>query len=216
MHTIRKTLCLAIMSLSCVWSDAVIHTVDIQTVCSGSYNTDQVLENDTLYNQTYAFLKHEVRPWLYQARNASDWMYEHFRENATLECVVVTYYNDGYMPDILVAFLDTFNLTRTVISWTKKQVCLEPGRVLVETEDMNVRLLGDIRVVTRSEITAPDTLHTVTEITTDVPGYAAFLSDRVLDILEQTVREKVDVVSTSLCRVSLPSSSLRRAEDMKT
>ena len=215
MSTIQKILCLVIMSLSCVWSDQVIHTMDMQNVCVGSYNTDQALSSETLYNQTNALLKHEVRPWLYQVRNASDWMYEHFAENATLECVVVLYYNDMYMPDILVAFMDTFNLTSTVMTRTKKQVCLDAGRLLVEIENMNVYLLGDIHVATRIEITAPDTLHTVTHITTDVTGYTAFFSGAILDMIKKTVREKADTVSASLCRIPSPSSSLRRAEDMK-
>ena len=215
MRAIQKILCLAIMSLSCVRSDEVIHTMDVQNVCVGTYNTDEALSSETLYNQTSALLKHEVRPWLYRARNASDWMYEHFAENATLQCVVVLYYNDMYMPDILVAFMDTFNLTSTVMTRTKKQVCLDAGRLLVEVENMNVYLLGDIHVRTRIEITAPDTLHTVTQITTDVTGYDTFLTDAILDMIKKIVREKTDIVSTSLCRVPLPSSSLRRAEDMK-
>jgi hypothetical protein len=189
--------------------------MDLQNTCVGSYDTDEALSSETLYNQTRELLKHEVRPWLYETRNASDWMYEHFQENATLECVVVLYYNDMYMPDILVAFLDTFNLTRTVMTRTKKQVCLDAGRVLVEIENMNVYLLGDIHVRTRIEITAADTLHTVTQITTDVSGYGAFLSDTILDIIKKNVREKTDTVSTSLCRIPVPSSSLRRAGDMK-
>jgi hypothetical protein len=119
------------------------------------------------------------------------------------------------MPDIFVEFLNKFNLTRTVITRTKKQVCLHAGRVLVEVENMNVHLLGDINVVTHNEITAPDTLHTVAQITVNVTGYAAFWSEQILDVIKQTVREKTDIVSTSLCRVPLPSSSLRRAEDMK-
>lgn len=215
MRTVQKILCLAMMSLSCVWADAVVHTMDMQNTCVGSYDTDEALSSETLYNQTNALLKHEVRPWLYQVRNASDWMYEHFEENATLECVVVLYYNDMYMPDILVAFLDTFNLTRTVMTRTKKQVCLDAGRLLVEIENMNVYLLGDIHVRTRIEITAPDTLHTVTQITTDVSAYTSFLSDTILDMIKKTVREKADTVSASLCRIPSPSSSLRRAEDMK-
>lgn len=214
MHTIQKFLCLVIMSMPCVWSDGVLHTMDMQNVCVGSYNMDQALLSETLYNQTNALLKHELLPWLYEVRNASDWMYEHFQENATLDCVVVLYYNDVYMPDIFVAFLNKFNLTRTVITRTKKQVCLYAGRVLVEVENMNVHLLGDIKVVTHYEITAPDTLHTVARITVNVPGYAAFWSEQILDVIEQTVREKTDIVSKSLCRVSLPSSSLRRAQDM--
>lgn len=215
MRTVQKIMCLAMMSTPCVWATAVVHTMDMQNTCVGSYDTDEALSSETLYNQTNALLKHEVRPWLYEVRNASDWMYEHFQENATLECVVVLYYNDIYMPDILVAFLDTFNLTTTVMTRTKKQVCLDAGRVLEEIESMNVYLLGDIHVRTRIEITAPDTLHTVTQITTDMTGYAAFLSDAILDIIKKTVREKTDTVSTSLCRIPSPSSSLRRAEDMK-
>ena len=215
MKTIQKILCLAAMSLSCVWSDAVIHTMDMHNTCVGSYNTDDALSSETLYNQTNALLKREVRPWLYNVRNASDWMYEHFAENATLQCVVVLYYNDMYMPDILVAFMDTFNLTSTVMTRTKKQVCLDAGRLLVEVENMNVYLLGDIHVRTRIEITAPDTLHTVTQITTDVTGYDAFLTDAILDMIKKTVREKTDTVSTSLCRIPPPSSLLRRAENMK-
>ena len=214
MHTIQKILWLVIMSTPCVWAAAVIHTMHMQNTCVGSYDTDEALSSETLYNQTRALLKHEVRPWLYQARNASDWMYEHFPENATLQCVVVLYYNDMYMPDILVAFLDTFNLTTTVMTRTKKQVCLDAGRVLEEIESMNVYLLGDIHVRTRIEITAGDT-HTVTQITTDVSGYEAFLSDTILDIIKQTVREKTGIVSASLCTMQLPSSSLRRAENMQ-
>lgn len=215
MRTIQKILCLAIMSLSCGWSDAVIHTMHMQNTCGGSYNTDEALSSETLYNQTRALLKHEVRPWLYETRNASDWMYENFAENETLECVVVLYYNDVYMPDIFVAVLDTFNLTRTVMTRTKKQVCLDADRVLVEIENMNVYLLGDIQLRTRLEIVAPDTLHTVTQITTDVLGYEAFLGDAILDIIKETVREKTDIVSNSLCRIPVPSSSLRRAENMQ-
>jgi hypothetical protein len=215
MRTIQKILCLAMMSPPCVWAAVVVHTMDMHNTCVGSYDTDEALSSETLYNQTSALLKHEVRPWLYDERNASDWMYEHFRENATLECVVVLYYNDMYMPDILVAFMDTFNLTRTVMTRTKKQVCLDAGRLLVEIENMNVYLLGDIHMATRIEITAPDTLHTVTHITTDVTGYTAFLSGAILDIIKDTVREKADTVSASLCRIPSPSSSLRRAEDMK-
>lgn len=215
MRIVQKILCLVMMSTTCVWAAVVVNTMDMQNTCVGSYDTDEALSSETLYNQTNALLQHEVRPWLYQVRNASDWMYEHFEENATLECVVVLYYNDMYMPDILVAFLDTFNLTRTVMTRTKKQVCLDAGRVLVEIENMNVYLLGDIHVRTRIEITAPDTLHTVTQITTDVSGYTSFLSDTILDIIKKTVREKTDTVSTSLCRIPSPSSSLRRAEDMK-
>ena len=60
MHTIQKMLCLVIMSLSCVRSDQVIHTMDMQNVCVGAYNTDQALSSETLYNQTNALLKHEV------------------------------------------------------------------------------------------------------------------------------------------------------------
>ena len=215
MRTIQKILCLAAMSLSCVWSDAVIHTMDMHNTCVGSYNTDDALSSETLYNQTNALLKREVRPWLYNVRNASDWMYEDFAENATLQCVVVLYYNDMHMPDILVAFMDTFNLTSTVMTRTKKQVCLDAGRLLVEVENMNVYLLGDIHVRTRIEITAPDTLHTVTQITTDVTGYDAFLTDAILDMIKKTVREKTDTVSTSLCRIPPPSSSLRRVENMQ-
>jgi hypothetical protein len=147
MCTMQKMLFLAIMSLSCVWSDAVIHTMHMQNTCGGSYNTDEALSSETLYNQTRALLKREVRPWLYEARNASDWMYENFPENETLECVVVLYYNDVYVPDILVAFLQTFNLTRTVSTRTKKQVCVDAGRVLVEIAKVNVYLLGDIHVL---------------------------------------------------------------------
>ena len=215
MRTIQKILCLAAMSLSCVWSDAVIHTMDMHNTCVGSYNTDDALSSETLYNQTNALLKREVQPWLYNVRNASDWMYEDFAENATLQCVVVLYYNDMHMPDILVAFMDTFNLTSTVMTRTKKQVCLDAGRLLVEVENMNVYLLGDIHVRTRIEITAPDTLHTVTQITTDVTGYDAFLTDAILDMIKKTVREKTDTVSTSLCRIPPPSSSLRRVENIK-
>ena len=215
MRTIQKILCFVIVSTPCVWSDEVIHTMDLHNTCVGSYNTDEALSSETLYNQTRALIKHEVRPWLYEARNASDWMYEHFAENATLQCVVVLYYNDVYMPDILVAFLHTFNLTSTVMTRTKKQVCLDAGRLLVEVENMNVYLLGDIHVRTRIEITAPDTLHTVTQITTDVTGYDAFLTDAILDMIKKTVREKTDTVSTSLCRIPPPSSSLRRVENMQ-
>ena len=206
MHIITRIMCLVIVSAPCVWSSEVIHTIDMQNTCAGSYNFDEGLSSDTLYNQTYALLKHKLQPWLYEVRNASDWMYEHFRENATLECVVVMYYNDVYMPDILVAFLDTFNLTRTVITRTKKQVCVDAGRVLVETENMNVYLLGDFRLVARSEITAPDTLHTVVQITTDVPGYAGFWisSDQILNLLEQVMREKIDTVSASFCKIPSP------------
>lgn len=215
MRTIQKILCLVIMSMPCVWSDGVLHTMDMQNVCVGSYNMDQALLSETLYNQTNALLKHELLPWLYEVRNASDWMYEHFPENATLDCVVVLYYNDVYMPDIFVSFLDKFNLTRTLITRTKKQVCLHAGRVLVEVENMNVHLLGNIQVVTHYEIAAQETMHTVAQITVNVPGYGAFWSKQILDVIEQTVREKTDIVSKSLCRVSLPSSSLRRAQDMK-
>ena len=217
MHAITFFLCLVIISTPCVWSSEVIHTMDLQNTCAGSYNIDEAMSSETLYNQTYALVKHEVQPWLYEVRSASEWMYEHFRENATLECAVVLYYNDVYVPDILVAFLDTFNLTRTVITRTKKQVCVDPGRVLVENEDMHVNLLGDFRLVARSEITAPDTLHTVVRITTRMPGYSALWisSGQVLALLEQAMREKIDTVSTSLCRIPSPSSSLRRAEDMK-
>jgi len=217
MHAITFFLCLVIISTPCVWSSEVIHTMDLQNTCAGSYNIDEAMSSETLYNQTYALVKHEVQPWLYEVRSASEWMYEHFRENATLECAVVLYYNDVYVPDIIVAFLDTFNLTRTVITRTKKQVCVDPGRVLVENEDMHVNLLGDFRLVSRSEITAPDTLHTVVRITTRMPGYSALWisSGQVLALLEQAMREKIDTVSTSLCRIPSPSSSLRRAEDMK-
>jgi hypothetical protein len=197
-----------------VWAGGVVYTVDVQNTCVGSYDTDEALSSETLYNQTHALLKHELQPWQYEASMAYDWMYEHFPENATLDCVVVLYYNDVYMPDILVAFLDTFNLTRTVMTRTKKQVCLHAGRVLVEVEFINVNLLGEVHVSTRSEITAPDTLHTVAQITVDVPGYAAFFGDRIRDLLEQTVREKIGIVSTSLCRLPLPSASLRRADEM--
>jgi len=82
-------------------------------------------------------------------------------------------------------------------------------------ENLNVFLLGDIHVRTRIEIVAPDTLHTVTQITTDATGYAAFLGDAMLDIIKETVREKTDIVSNSLCRIPVPSSSLRRAENLQ-
>lgn len=119
---------------------------------------------------------------------------------STLECVTILYYNDVYMPDIFVTFLDTFNLTKTVVTRTLEQMWLDPRDVSVENVKVHAYLLGDIYLSTPSEITGADTLHTVAQITRNVSGYAAFLRDLILDSLKQCVCKTVGPTHTSLCR----------------
>ncbi len=200
MQYFRKILCLAIMSLSCVLSDEVIHTVDMQATCSGSYNTNESLSSVTLDNQTYVLLKHKAWIWTSKVVNTTKEIQANFQDNATLECVTILYYNDVYIPDIFVTFLDTSNLTQTVVTRTLEQKWLDPRDVLVENIKVHAYLLSDVYLSTPSEITGTDTLHTVGQITRNVPGYAAFLSDLILDSLKQCVRKTVGPTHTSLCR----------------
>ena len=212
MYQFQKILCIMMLSLYYVRSDdAVTRTVDVQSTCGRSYATSDAISFDTLYNQAYEWNNHKVEHWSYKSSTASAEMQGHFTENAQLECAVFIYYSDVDLPDFYAPHLQTFNLDTIVHVRIKNEVCRDTGGVLVEIVIISVNRIGNLYLLTRSEVNAPDTLHTVTEIKAEVPAYAMFLSDQILDSLEQSVRDKTDILSTSLCVIQSPSSPLRRA-----
>ena len=208
MRAIPKIFLLLVASLHCASSEEIHRTVDLQNTCAGSYNTEEAVSSHTLYNQVYEWThQHDVKHWAYEPSQASPEMRGYFREGAILECATVHYDGDVDLPDGFAAFLSAFNIEAKLKIRVKKEVCLDPGRVLVEITTVSQHVVGDVHLETRSEIKDPGTMNTTSYMRLDVPWYAAFLHDRILHSLAQSVREKVDVVSKSLCR---PRTTLLR------
>lgn len=211
MRAVHTSLCLVILALHCVCADEVARTVNLSNVCAGSYSMHDALSSDTLYNQVFAWSHgRKVSNWVYEPSSASPEMQTYFHENPALECVRVHYTADFDMPAVFSAFLNSMHIETRIQIRVKKEVCMHAGRVLVELATVSEHIVGDVRVETRSEIGAPDTMSTVSHVAIDVPWYAAFLNDHILDSLSRSAREKVDVVASSLCVPPLPSFSLRR------
>lgn len=213
MRAVHKTLCL-VMAVHCVCATQIHRTVELSNVCAGSYRMDNALASDTLYNQVYKWSRgRKVSNWVYEPSNASADMQRYFHENPTLECVLVHYTADFDMPAVFSAFLDSLQIDNRIQIRVKKEVCMHAGRVLVELATVSEHIVGDVHIETRSEIRPADTLKTVSNISIDVPWYAAFLNDHILDSLARSVHEKVDVVAESLCVAPPPSFSLRRVKN---
>lgn len=211
MRAVHTTLCLVVLAAHCVCADEVARTANLHNECPGSYSMHDALSSDTLYNQVYEWSHgRKVSNWAYEPSSASDEMRGYFHENPVLECVRVRYTADFDMPAVFSAFLRSLNVDTRIQIRVKKEVCTHAGRVLVELATVSEHIVGDVRVSTRSEIRPADTLSTVSHVAIDVPWYAAFLNDHILDSLGRSVREKVDVVAKSLCVAPPPSFSLRR------
>ena len=208
MRAVPNGFILLVACLSCVRPEEIHRSVDLQNTCAGSYNTDEAVSSHTLYNQVYEWThQHGVKHWVYEPSGASPAMRGYFREAAPLECATVHYDGDVDLPEGFAAFLNTFNIEAKLKIRVKKEVCLDPGRVLIEITTVSQHVIGDVHIETRSEFQDPGTMNTTSYMQLDVPWYAAFLHDRILYSLVQSVREKVDVVSKSLC---LPRTTLLR------
>lgn len=216
MRAVHETLCLVIMAVHCVCADEVHRTVELNNVCAGSYRMDDALSSDTLYNQVYQWSHgRKISNWAYEPTAASAAMHRSFSGNPELQCVLVHYTADFDMPAVFAAFLHTMSIDTRIQIRVKKEVCVHAARVLVELATVSEHIVGDVHIETRSEIHPADTLKTVSNIAIDVPWYATFLNDHILESLSRSVHEKVDVVADSLCRPPLPSFSLRRVADRR-
>jgi len=208
MRAVPNIFIFLVASLHCASSEEMHRTVDLQNTCAGSYNTDEAVSSHTLYNQVYQWThQHDVKHWAYEPSQPSPAMRGYFRDGATLECATVHYDGDVDLPEGFAAFLNTFNIEAKLQIRVKKEVCLDPGRALAEITTVSQHVVGDVHIETRSEFQDPGTMNTTSYVQLDVPWYAAFLRDRILYSLAQSVREKVDVVSKSLCR---PRTTLLR------
>jgi hypothetical protein len=209
MRAAHTSLCLLLLAAIAVRADEVSRTVDLRNECAGAYGMQAALSSDTLHNQVSSWSHgRKVSNWVYEPSAASVEMLGYFRENPTLQCVRVHYTADFDMPAVFSAFLNSLHIDTRIQIRVKKEVCMHAGSVLVEIATVSEHIVGDVHIATRSEIVAPGTLATVSHMAIDVPWYAAFLNDHILDSLARSVREKVDVVAKSLC--AAPSFSFRR------
>jgi len=211
MRAIYQTVCLLIIGVHCVCSKEVTNTLEVQNECVGSYNMRDAVSSDTLYNQVYKWSHgHKISHWLYQSTNPSQDMLSYFPPNQNLECARIHYTAAFEMPAFFSAFLQTLNIDSTVQIRVRKEVCMHARRVLVELTTVSEHIVGDVQIITRSEIDTAETLKTVSNISIDVPWYATFLHDGIIKSLRDSVSEKIGVVAESLCKPPLPSFALRR------
>lgn len=212
MRNVLRNLCLVLAVAHSLCAEEVSRTVNLHNECAGAYSMHDALSSDTLYNQVFSWSHgRKVSNWVYEPSAASDEMHGYFRENPALECVRVHYTADFDMPAVFSAFLNSLHIDTRIQIRVKKEVCMHAGRVLVELATVSEHIVGDVRLATRSEIDSPDVLTTVSHVAIDVPWYAAFLNDHILDSLARSVKEKVDVVAKSLC--TAPSFSFRRKDN---